>query len=377
MSVSISATTNGVFRIPDPSRSGMAGVLVALLCLAIAGCHTLGPSAVRNGRGAYNEAIAQTNQEQMLMSIVRNRYLERGSLLAVTSITANVSFSTSAVVEAGFGDSDDYEGNLTPFTGGAFYEENPTISYAPVDGEQYLRRLFAPLSVESVADLAGGFIDPAPIFWTLIESVNGLQNPGFLFAETAPDPRFARFVELMTGLTQANRLHWVKRPGEGEGYAVVIDHFADAHAAQVDELLEILGLPESLASSEPVTIPVLLALDASEVGGIGMSTRPIFSLVEILSSAVDVPETDIESGRATRFPPPGVAGRDLKVHYSSRRPDNALVAVRHRGGWFYIDERDLATKGYFRLVESLWSATIAESTSGAATRPVLTVPVGR
>lgn len=371
------ATMTRVHSVRDPSRSFIAGALAALISLSIAGCNSLGPSAVRNGRAAYSEAIAQTNQEQILKVIVKNRYLERSSLLAVTSITANVSVSTGAVVEAGFGDRDNYEGNLTPFTGSAFYEENPTISYTPVDGVKFLHRLFSPLSVESVAELAGGFTDPAPVYWALIESVNGLQNPGFLFPGSAPDPRFARFVEIMTRLKQANRLHWAKQTGAGEGLVIVIDGFAEGYAAEVGELLEILSLPVSAASTEPVTLPVTLALDARNLGGIGMSTRPIFHLVEILSASVDVPESDIESGRATRFPPMGTIGQQLQVHYSPGRPDNAMVAVPHRGGWYYIDDRDLATKGYFRLVESLFSVTIAESTSGAASRPVLTVPVSR
>ncbi len=376
MSVGSVATSGGVGKTNDIAGPLSMGALVVLISLVLAGCNALGPNSVRNGRGAYNEAIVQTNQEQMLMSVVRNRYLERSSLLAVTSITANVSLSAGAIVEAGFGDKDNYEGNLTPFTGTVFYEENPTISYTPVDGEQYLHRLFSPLSVEAVAELAGGFTDPAPVYWALIEGVNGAQNPAFLFAGSAPDPRFARFVELMTRLKQANRLHWVKPAGGGGDLAIVIDHFAEDYAAEVDELLEILSLPAVGASGGQVSIPVSLALDGRKLGGIGLSTRPIFKLVEILSASVHVPEADIESGRATRFPPLGVAGQSLKVLHSSSRPDNALVAVRHREGWFYIDDRDLATKGYFRLMEALWSATIAESTSGAAS-PVLTVPVGR
>jgi hypothetical protein len=45
--------------------------------------------------------------------------------------------------------------------------------------------------------------------------------------------------------------------------------------------------------------------------------------------------------------------------------------------WFYIDEKDQATKRFFRLLGSLLSVAIAESTANASAAPVLTVPVSR
>jgi hypothetical protein len=53
------------------------------------------------------------------------------------------------------------------------------------------------------------------------------------------------------------------------------------------------------------------------------------------------------------------------------------VAVKYRNGWFYIDEKDQATKQYFRLLTTLLSVNIAESTGRASATPVLTVPVSR
>lgn len=79
-------------------------------------------------RASYNEAINKTEDVQLLMSIVRSRYGELYSLLAVTGVAANVCLSTSAGANLGFGNSDDYVGNLIPFSGGVIYEENPTIT---------------------------------------------------------------------------------------------------------------------------------------------------------------------------------------------------------------------------------------------------------
>jgi hypothetical protein len=51
------------------------------------GCTVVGPTAVHQGRLAYNEAIIETDNQQMLMVVVRNRYGERSNLLAVASVT--------------------------------------------------------------------------------------------------------------------------------------------------------------------------------------------------------------------------------------------------------------------------------------------------
>ncbi len=129
----------------------MARCIAALLLTALGGCTFVGPRAVMSGRMAYNEAINETNNQQMLKVFVNNRYEETNSLLAVSSVTANVSLTSSARVEAGFGDSGNYDGNLVPFSGGFVYEENPTISYTPVTGERYLRQLMTPLPLSTVA----------------------------------------------------------------------------------------------------------------------------------------------------------------------------------------------------------------------------------
>ena len=131
-----------------------------------------------------------------------------------------------------------------------------------------------------------------------------------------------------------------------------------------------------MPTASRVVIPVSLALNASEVGGIGITTRSVWDLVEILSARIEVPEADVSKGIATNAPAPGRAGRALHVAYSPDKPEHAYIAVEYRDGWFYIDDRDMRTKAYFNLLGGLWSMTMANAASGVAA-PVLTVPVSR
>jgi hypothetical protein len=351
-------------------------IACVLGCL-LTSCTVVGPSAIRSGRLAYNEAISETNNQQMLMVVIRNRYQERGNLLAVASVTANVSVTTSTGINLGFGDDEDFAGNLVPFSAGAVYEENPTISYTPVAGEKYLRQLFAPVPVTTLALLTGTQVNPAPTYSALVSSVNGIQNPDFRFSSAEPDPRFRRFVTIMTELTQARRLHWIEDAQREGSFSVVIDNYAPTYAAEVSELLRLLGLSAPKVHSPQIILPVSLALHGRGTGGIGVTMRSVWDLVEMLSAAIDVPQEDQRNGAAATYPPLGLVGKELRVRRAEARPQQGYVAVKHRDEWFYIDETDQATKGFFRLLSSLWSVTIAESTAKGTAAPVLTVPVSR
>lgn len=343
----------------------------------LAGCNAVGPNAIRSGRLTYNSAIAETNSQQMLMAIVHNRYAEESHLLAVASVTANVRVRTGAAVEVGVGNNENFAGNLVPFSATAVYEENPTISYVPVGGQQYLRQVTSPVPVAAFAQLTATLADPAPIYKILLASVNGIRNPDFLSSSVVPDPRFDRFVEIMTELSRAYRLHWIEdRPDSGQ-FSVVIEDYAGSHADQVEELLHLLGLPAVKDTSHAVILPVSLALNGRESGAIGMTTRSVFRLMEILSASVEVPQQDWVSGAGMNYPPLGPVGQDLGIQYSEAQPDRAVVAVQYRGGWFYIDDHDQDTKQFFRLLGVLWSVSIDETTEKISAAPVLTVPVSR
>jgi hypothetical protein len=234
------------------------------------------------------------------------------------------------------------------------------------------------MPVATLAQLTGTLVNPDYVVYAaLVSNVNGIYNPDFLFSSTEPDPRFSRFVAIMAELTRARRLHWIEDPQQHGSFSVVIDHYAPTYAAEVNELLRLLGLsaPESL--SPPVILPVSLALDGRGTGGIGITTRSVWDLVEILSAAIEVPEEDQRNGVIASFPPVGLVGRELRIGHASSRPEHASVAVKHRHVWFYIDEKDQATKQFFRLLGTLWSVTIAESAGKASAAPVLTIPASR
>jgi len=362
---------SGSYRLPGLQFA------VAVLVTLSAGCSTVGPAAIRGGRLAYNEAITTTNNQQILKIVIQDRYEEQGGLLAVSSVTANVSVTGSVGVQAGLGDEDNYAGNLVPFSGGFVYEENPTISYTPVAGAAYLRQVMAPIPIETLAQIVINLTGSRHSWNTLVSSVNGLDNPVFIYDDVKTDPGFERFVDIMAELGRLHRLHWVENPVQRGHFSILIDHPDEASTALLNELLLLCGLPAVEKKSVRTVIPVSLVWNGADHGSLGIVTRSIWELLQMLAAAVDVPGSDIESGTARPAARVNELGDELHIHYSDARPDRAYVEVPFRDGWFYIDERDLVTKRYFKVLASLWSNAIADATAASSAHPVLTVPVSK
>jgi hypothetical protein len=350
------------------------GITAWVVGSLLAGCAVVGPPSIRNGRAVYNDAINDTNNQQLLMVIIRERYSENSSLLAVSSVTANVSVSTSTGVQLGFGNKGNYSGNLVPFSAGAIYEENPTVSYTPVEGQKYLRQLTTPVSLSMLLPMSDAVVDPGLLFTALVSRVNDLGNPEFLASSTRPDPRFTRFVELVSRLGQAGVLNWAEDPERRGRFSAVIHHYKPGHESETRELLHLLGLPGPAANARKISIPVSMGPESGEGKGIAFTTRSVYELVEMLSAAVDIPAEDIESRAAINYPPAAPLGRQLHILRARAKPENAYIAVEYHGWWYYIDKTDQPTKRFFHLATVLWSSTIAESTAKRQTAPILMLP---
>ena len=67
--------------------AGWGGLATLVLLSAAPGC-SFGPKAVYRTRLPYNEAVKTTSEEQLLLNIVRLRYSDNPSSIAVSSIAA-------------------------------------------------------------------------------------------------------------------------------------------------------------------------------------------------------------------------------------------------------------------------------------------------
>lgn len=112
---------------------------------------------------------------------------------------------------------------------------------------------------------------------------------------------------------------------------------------------------------------------------ITMSTRSLKEMMFYLSQAVNVPQEHYNCGyvRCTVdeagqfFDWNRMTTRLFHVHFSKKKPDDAVVAVKHRGYWFYVSDCDLDSKSTFNLLLELINLEIRAG--GGAQIPLLTI----
>ncbi|MEE9504369.1 MAG: hypothetical protein V3V90_04510, partial [Thermodesulfobacteriota bacterium] len=101
--------------------------LVFLICVfLLCGCQsTFGPRALKNTHLAYNQVIANTSYQQMLLNLVRLKYRDAVYFLQVGSVTASFSLGASLGLEAEL----DFDpgGDLMKPNAGMSYSQSPTI----------------------------------------------------------------------------------------------------------------------------------------------------------------------------------------------------------------------------------------------------------
>ena len=148
-------------RRPRPSHNAAALVLTFI----IAGCaETRGPELVVNSHIEYNKAVSQVLKEELLLNVVRRRYMEALQFVSVSSISSNFSTSMSVGADGSVADLGDANIFGSSIDASVSFSDSPTITITPRQGEDIAKQLHGPLSVSAVADLVtAGYPIPSGI----------------------------------------------------------------------------------------------------------------------------------------------------------------------------------------------------------------------
>jgi hypothetical protein len=354
----------------DCHRARWLGVFAPTLALMalLAGCQSIGPATVPRDRVRYADAITASTREQMLLNLVRLRYLEPASFIDVSSVVASYTFgadgklSLDAQPRARVND-------VVGFGVGVSVSESPTISYTPVTGERLANTLLRPIPPETVFGLiaAGGRADF--LLRMTCQSINGLRNAGAGGAPRASDAAFDELLQRLSRLAQSGGLGLRRLPGDEDSETPAL---AKLSFEPVDEALE----PDRRRVFELLRLPpersefnLVYGGRARGDGEVAVLTRSLQALLGDLSAGVEVPADDLAQGRATGRM--ATVAPLLRVHASAELPAEAAFAARYRDRWFWIDDRDLESKRTFMFL--LIFAAVVES--GAVPQaPLLTIP---
>ena len=118
------------------ARLPLAGIVFSL---AMTGCFS--PITLNRAVTNYDEAITDAISKQLLINIARAHQYQPIHFTGVSNIAATFDFRVSAGATPAF--TGEASRALMPIFGGSV-AENPTISIAPIEGEEFTKRLLTP-----------------------------------------------------------------------------------------------------------------------------------------------------------------------------------------------------------------------------------------
>jgi hypothetical protein len=133
-------------------RNAMALVFCLLVpcALTIAGC--VGPVALHQAVLGYDKTVHRLESEMLLLNIARMHHNLPDHYTVTSAIAATFDYRTSVSFGAEFLSSHS-DPNTFSFGAGASAAENPTLSIVPVQGEEFTKRILAPMEEEKFAFL--------------------------------------------------------------------------------------------------------------------------------------------------------------------------------------------------------------------------------
>ncbi|KHE90452.1 MAG: hypothetical protein SCABRO_03837 [Candidatus Scalindua brodae] len=339
----------------------LAVSVLIMLCLCLSACGRFGPRQIPKDSFSYNEAIARSSNEQMLVNLVRLRYREVPVFLAVGSVLTQYFYGGEATANAAFGKPTADAANEIIGAGGRMvYFERPTITYSPLGGQKFTQQLLTPIPNELVFSLVQSGWPPDQLLMMSLERVNHLENIPF---STIPS------VESLEGLRTFNHMVQViielsrRRSLEMQGNNSVTPSIRSLVFKQVqdnetqsliDELKGMLCMnPDH--SSFRVTDRVI----GRKPDEVTIRVRSLLAMMGFLSRGIEIPAAHIEEKRVEEmvFPvDPELRSLlfPLRIHSSVERPSDAVVAVWHYDHWYYIKHSDHMSKQAFGLLTYLF-----------------------
>ncbi len=360
----------------------------------LSGCASFGPRRVPSDRFNYNEALSTSAKQQMLLNIVRMRYLEEPVFLIVSSILTQYVYQGGAKANGLF-DLNNGKGTLlgdrAEVGAGAnlSYEERPTITYLPVEGREFTSHLLSTIPAEHYFAAAQEGWDVDILMQIGLQRFGAAENMSFgaipipeisdLQTQFQQDlkklKRFQRVIQLLVNLSAAGAYE-VKRVevnGSNKHQLVFREPMPKEVLPMVTELKNLLGL------SNGNTFLFTGRLTGTKENEITIQTRSVLAMMSFLSRGVGVPADHLAEGRVIDYHLEKNAQKQqtslipLTVLSSKQRPKRAFASVKYEDYWFYIENSDITSKRTLGLILALFRLQ-APNMGGVA--PVLTLSTG-
>jgi len=357
-----------------------------LLLSACAGGFGLGPNRLSPTRMDYNLAIQKSNNEELLLNLVRMKYFEQPLFLQVGSVASSFSYNLTGGVGATVPEHHNISAGAynvyTPNISGQ-YSDSPTVTYTAYQGQTYAQQFLADMDFDRFVTLykSGWDIEYLmPILFARFGAIDHIYDSrtGFMPEHHA---RFMKLTEIIARIDDRGDLDILKVNLNDNSTATVMSmDFHDAtEAGTVQQLIgSDLGIQMNADGHYHTTFKLVPAnmlrhqpRDADGLPIVPLRLRNCLRAIDYIAQGVQVPSDLVANHRAY----------DLRKHFyglceikvTAEEPKDAYVAVNHEGRWYSIQSNDNRSKEVFQLLINIFSLQSADPPKNA---PVLTLPVG-
>jgi hypothetical protein len=392
---------------------------------------------LERSHGRYNEALRLVDEEQLLRNLVHLRYNEMVLNLNVSSVAAQYKLDGGVEARPFFAAPNPSGKTFRTFTNilpdvTVNASVRPTITLLPSNNGEAVEKFLTPISAETLNFLYETSWPVATVMRLWVERLNGVPNAASASGpqqDLIPDfERFRRMAELAqlirrlrlgdvrpeervvevsgplpsSAVTAAAAVEAAKngleyRPRAGGAtwnlvrkerhLALEVNPGAVGHPV-LRELADLLNLQHDRLRYPLVVTPSLipdpLQWPSPPSDELRISLRSTAQVYFYLANGVEVPPEHLAKG-LVRLPigPDGrpfderVVTEGLFTVHASRGhkpPPTAFIAIKYRGYWYYIDDRDQESKATLALVLAISRLDFGRQQPGA---PFLTLPVGR
>ncbi len=343
----------------------------------LSGCAGIGPATVARDRFDYTVAISDSWKNQMLLNMVKVRYGDAPIFLDVASVINQYSvekeFGLGASVEIhNVADSTFFSPTVH---GVGRYVDRPTITYSPITGEKFAKSLMTPISPLAIFHLVQSGYPIDIVFRFSVQSINGIQNRfGGMARAHSADHEFYPLLEQLRKIQKSNSISMrIKKVNNKETVMIAFDEkIKTALPKESQDIRKLLGL--DLAGTEFEVVYDAVSRNEKEIAII---TRSMLESLIDLASLIEVPESHVAEKRVNPTFKDELTENTsvqplIKVYNSVQKPDDAFVSVYYRDHWFFIDDKDLPSKGVFSFL--MFAFTLTETGTNKESVPIVTVP---
>lgn len=349
----------------------------------LTGCQSyFGPSALRNTHPAYTQAIVTSLNQEMLLNLVRLKYRDQPYFLRVSSVTAAMNFSGNLGLSTQANGGIQF---LQPNVG-IGYEDNPTLSYSPLQGEDFLKSIMSPISLEAILVMTQSGWSIERVFGICVERINNLFNAAKASGPTpALEPDYKDFKQTLSllGIIQSYGDMEIGPEKNRQNDVVDLVMLFKTRYVKPDVLAKLSNLLDIEQKKGTAAGRVRISNNFVDLqpDQLTIRTRSISSILFYLSQNIEIPKAHREAGLVTITKTQSgtvfdwndtPAGAIFKIKSSESEPENAYLSVPYRGYWFYIDDNDLQSKSTFMLLSQLFDLQAGQTKFNG---PTLTLPI--